>query len=414
MQSPCTRAAAALNRREFIAASTGVLAWAAARGADPAPGADSAPPARARVVRTGLVGCGTRGTGLAERLHQHGGFQVTAVADYFPEVSAAAGAALGVPAERCFSGLGGFRKVIASGVEAVVLMAPTYFLPEHAAAATAAGVHVFLAAPVAVDAAGVRTCAEAAGQCARAKKAFLVDLPLLTEPVNAEVVKRIRDGGLAPLAYVTTSGISHGYPDPAREATMENRLREQVWVNDVALGGDYVVNFDLPVFEAVIRALGRAPVAASGRSRICRPDPHGDSRDVYHITWEFADGLIATHIGQAIRNNAGDVLQAQFYSARAYGQVNFWGRSFLRGGAAHFGGGDVKNLYVTGQDRLVAAFHDAILRDGAGAPEFEPMAQAHYMAMLGRDAAARNDRLTMEAWLKEDRRLTANLTGLKA
>jgi len=51
-------------------------------------------------------------------------------------------------------GLGGYRKLIDSGVEAVVLKVPPYFIPEQAKAAVEAGCHVYTAKPVAVDVPG--------------------------------------------------------------------------------------------------------------------------------------------------------------------------------------------------------------------------------------------------------------------
>jgi hypothetical protein len=58
---------------------------------------------------------------------------IHAVADYFPEIADKCGEALGVPRERRFSTLSGYKRVIESGVDAVALEVPPYFLPEHAA-----------------------------------------------------------------------------------------------------------------------------------------------------------------------------------------------------------------------------------------------------------------------------------------
>ena len=49
-------------------------------------------------IPIGVVGQGGRGHWISRLFSVHGGYQITAVADYFPEVATAKGQALGVPA----------------------------------------------------------------------------------------------------------------------------------------------------------------------------------------------------------------------------------------------------------------------------------------------------------------------------
>ena len=55
--------------------------------------ADEAPKhaASGRKVKIGLVGCGSRGHWISPLFLKHGGYELPAVADYFPEVAAEAG-----------------------------------------------------------------------------------------------------------------------------------------------------------------------------------------------------------------------------------------------------------------------------------------------------------------------------------
>ncbi len=182
----------------------------------------------------------------------------------------AAGDALGVDKARRFSGLSGYRKLIDSGVEAVVLEVPPYFFAEHATAAVAAGLHVYMAKPVAADVPGCLAI-EAAGKLATQKqRVFLVDYQMPTDPSNIEVVRRIREGGLGKLAQVQTFGVSGGFPDPPKTANIESRLQSLIWVNDIALGCDNIGNFDIHAIDAALWVIGERPVAASGSSGIAR------------------------------------------------------------------------------------------------------------------------------------------------
>src|SRR5512140_1544892 len=139
----------ALSRRDFMIASA--ASAAALSIASSAHAADNG----GRKIKLGVVGCGGRGAWIAGLFKRHGGYEMHAVADYFQDVANAAGDALGVAASRRFSGLSGYRKLIESGVEAVALETPPCFFPEHAKAAADAGLHVYMAKPIAADVPGV-------------------------------------------------------------------------------------------------------------------------------------------------------------------------------------------------------------------------------------------------------------------
>ncbi|HLP78366.1 MAG TPA: hypothetical protein VK327_15790, partial [Candidatus Paceibacterota bacterium] len=329
-----------LNRREFLNRATGTMAGMAALTAlnpllgfaqtnQPAVTTLAAPK---RKIKIGQVGLGGRGAWIAGLFAQHGGYEYHAVADYFPAVSAAKGQELGVPAERCFSGLSGYKKVIESGVEALVILDVPYFYPEQAKAAIDAGLHIYMAKPTAVDVPGAMSIAASGAAATAKKKVFLVDYQIPTDPVNLEVRKRILEGGLGKLAYVNTFGLSNGFGDPPKGKTIESRLQQLIWVNDVALGCDNIGNYDIHALDAALWVLGRLPVAATGHSRICRFNPHGDAEDVIQVIYEYADGLLHTHVGQALPNVVDDTLTAKFYGRDAYAEIAYWGHSLLRGG----------------------------------------------------------------------------------
>jgi hypothetical protein len=108
-------------------------------------------------VTLGAIGCGGRGTWIADLFQKHGGYQLVAAADYFQDKVDAYGTKIGVPADRRHTGLSGYKRVLDAGVDAVVIESPPYFHPEQAKDAVDAGKHVYLAKPVAVDVPGCRT-----------------------------------------------------------------------------------------------------------------------------------------------------------------------------------------------------------------------------------------------------------------
>jgi predicted dehydrogenase len=234
-----------------------------------------------------------------------------------------------------------------------------------------------------------------------------------TDPFNQGVVQRIHDGGLGKIAYMTTFGYTRRYDDPPFADTIENRLQRLIWVNDVVLGGDFVVNYDIHAIDAALWVAGARPLSAMGASRICREDPHGDARDVCQVVFEFADGLLLNHSGQGLNNNVEGSLTCRIYGPTAYAQIEYWGKAFLRGGPKHYGGGTVQNLYKAGVERNIASFHDAVTKNDFSNPTVRRSVDGCLTCILGREAAARHTKLTMDELLKENKKLEVNLKGLK-
>jgi myo-inositol 2-dehydrogenase/D-chiro-inositol 1-dehydrogenase len=109
-----------INRRDFVKSSA-VLGSALILPSPTVKGSQ----ANSKIT-VGVIGLGGRGSLIAGFLKEHSGFQITAVADYFPNVSSKAGESMGVDAKRCFSGLLGYQRLIDSKVDAVFLETPPY------------------------------------------------------------------------------------------------------------------------------------------------------------------------------------------------------------------------------------------------------------------------------------------------
>ena len=219
-------------------------------------------------------------------------------------------------------------------------------MPEQAAAAVAAGVHVYMAKPVAVDVPGCIRIAAAGKQATLKQQVLFVDYQIPTDPMNIEVAKRIRKGEMGALAKIVTVGFSSGYSDPPKTASLESRLQNSVWVSDVAIGGDWIAAYDIHAIDAALWVLGQRPVAATGASRICRSDPHGDARDVCDVIYEYADGLVHNHSGQALPNGADGELSCKLYSSTAHAFINYWQKAhFHRRGEKEYTG-QVADFYT--------------------------------------------------------------------
>jgi len=400
-----------IGRREFVA---GAAATAATIMTPKAAIAQTGDPTDRRKIKLGVVGCGGRGKWITGLFQKDGGYEIHAVADYFQPVADAAGDAFGVGKTRRFSGLSGYRKLLDSGVEAVALETPPCFFPEHAREAVEAGLHVYMAKPVAVDVPGCLQVQAAAKKAAEQKQCFLVDYQMPTDPHVIECAKRYREGGLGNLGIVKSFYYGGLFSDPPLTENIESRLRHLVWVNDVAIGGCYHVNACIHAIQAMMWMLDKTPVAAVGISRAARA-AHGDSHDMFGITYEFDDGLIWTHTG---RHSAGikgpqDPLATCEFLGDAYMIIGYGGSALIRGGPGHYAGGTIDNLYGAGASRNIATFHKNVT-ESDHSNDTVPMAIDSCLAtILAREACLRKGRMTMEELVSANQRIEVDLDGLK-
>ena len=412
-----------IGRREFIRlAQAGMSALPFVPAV--APGQENvaavppeSPRAYDRKIKLGLIGCGGRGTWISNLFAAHGGFAFTAVADYFEERAVRTGALLGVAPAQCFSGLDGYKQLMASGVEAVVLQTPPYFFPQYAEFALEAGLHLYMAKPVAIDIPGTQAIKRLAARATELKRVFQSDYQLPRDPVNMEVAKRIRAGALGKLQTVFSSGWAggNGYQDPPLEPTIENRLKDLVWCNDVALGGDYIVHYDVHIIDAVVWALGKVPVAAMGAAAAFRPSAHGDARDSSTVVYLFDDGTVWCHQGVLgayhdwIKTGR---LTASLQGTQATACLSYAGKSYVRGGPRHFSGG-VPNPEASVRTNI-DEFRQAIDAGDYANAQVRRAVESNFAAVLGREAAARRTLVTLEELLRENRALRPDLKGLKS
>jgi myo-inositol 2-dehydrogenase / D-chiro-inositol 1-dehydrogenase len=251
-------------RREFMAGTAMLAAFAAVGKVAAVRAAEGEAPVRK--VKLGVVGCGGRGAWIAKLFRDHGGYEMHAVADYFQSVADAAGDALGVDASRRFSGLSGYRRLIDSGVEAVALETPPCFFPEHVQAAVEAGLHVFMAKPVAIDVPGCRQVEAAAKKADGGRSLLPGGLPDAHRSARDRVRQALPGRGTGNAQHGEELLLRRAVRRSAADGNIESRLRSLVWVNDTAIGGCYHVNACIHPIQAMMWVLDKVPVAAAGIS----------------------------------------------------------------------------------------------------------------------------------------------------
>ncbi|MBM4089246.1 MAG: Gfo/Idh/MocA family oxidoreductase [Planctomycetes bacterium] len=408
-----------LSRRTFVRRAAAVAAAVPLFGAasntlsqdaDPKPAAEVPVD---RKLRVGIVGLGGRGAWIASLFKRHPGYEIVAAVDYFEDTAGEVGDSLGVPAERRFSGLAGYKRALDSGVEALVLEGIPYFYPEQAAAAIDAGCHVYMAKPFAVDVPAVFAMQALARKATEKKLCFRVDYQLPTDPANQEVKQRVGEDALGGLAHIYSGGTCGELPDPAVGPTIENLFR-RAWYSHIALSGDLLLLYDIHIIDGITWIIGQRAVAASGCSRIVRPDPHGDRTDCGGVVFQLPDGTCWTHMTQLLRNNAVMYnLEADLMGREATAHVAYSGKVFVRGGPKHYSGETSNNIYEDGAKANIAEFYRTITEGEFDNATAHRSVDGHLTAILGREAMARKTWLTMDELIKENKTREVNLRGLK-
>jgi len=294
-----SRDAEGLDRRTFLGATA---AAAAALFIKPAlvhgTRANSA-------VRVGLLGCGGRGTEDASNLVDTGGARVVALADlfqdqldaaraHFDQVQQAQGYAALDP-KQLFVGPRAYEQLaVSKEVDAIVIATPPYFHPQHLETAVAAGKHVYLEKPVAVDVPGAKRVIET-GKRAQGKVSLDVGFQIRDCPPFVELVRRIHEGALGDIicgeAYYLTGYIDRPpWPDAS---PAERRLRN--WVHDRVLSGDIIVEQNIHVIDICNWVLKAHPVNATATGgRQGRPADDGDCYGNYNVLFRYPGNVDVT------------------------------------------------------------------------------------------------------------------------
>ena len=416
-----------LSRRQFLTRASGTVA--ALTALDPLLGlaqadqsvATNAPAATEikRKIKLGVVGLGGRGSWITDLFRRHGGYDIHAVADYFPDRAKSAGDHFGVDAARRFSGLSGYQRLIESGVEAVAIESPPYFHPEQAAAAVEAGKHVYCAKPIAVDVPGCRTV-EASGQKATEKKqVFIVDFQTRADPFYTEALRRIHAGDIGQIAFI--EGIYHAdcpwsqWIDPLSKNPQDPEMRLRAWGLDKILSGDIITEQNIHTLDVVNWVVGAAPLHASGTCGLSTRPPVGSVADHFVCFFQFPDGIGVTF---SSRQFNGYDTKPDGIRVRAFGQKGVleseYGGSVLIRGDNFYQGGKSPGIYEEGACRNIATFYENITQGKTDNATVTPSVRSNLITILGRTASYRGELVTWENILAANERLEADLKGLKS
>jgi predicted dehydrogenase len=390
------------TRRQFLAAAGATTAIAGFPNILRAQGGSNA------VLKIGLIGAGGRGTGAASQaLTADPNVKLWAVGDAFASQItgslrnlAGFGDRIEVPEARQFVGIDAYQKVIASGVDVVLLTTPPGFRPLHLRAAVDAGKHVFAEKPMAVDVAGVKSVVESARIAKEKGLTLQHGFCWRFSPNTREGYGKLLAGelGRTVSVYGTYMG---AVPKPSTSIDQRNPAWSDVewqlrnWLAHEWLSGGPILEQAIHTVDKIAWAMNDvAPIAARGGGGRAQRSDDGNVWDHYEVTFEYPGGVFC-HIGQRQFQNAFSEVMDRVFCDK--GTLEAPGRVLTKdpsGKVTWAYRGEGADMYQVCHNEWFAA-----IRKGEPLNTGAYMANSTMLGILAREAAHSGQRITWdEIW----------------
>ncbi len=366
-------------------------------------------------INLGIIGCGGRGSWIADLFNTHGGYNIVAAADYFQDRTDKLGDKFNIPANRRFTTLSGYKKMLESKVDAVAIISPPYFHPQQAAAAVAAGAHVYLAKPVAVDVPGCTSIEASGSEATRKNLCFLVDFQTRANEFFIEAIKRVHRGDIGDIVFGESTYHAGRLGIKAEPGTPEARIRN--WVFDKALSGDIITEQNIHTLDVMSWIMNTPPLHVTGTGgRKVRTDV-GDCWDNFSLVYEYPNHVGITFSSRQFKAHGSkpDGIRNRMFGTKGVLETKYGGKVLIRGEKENFyRGGDTGQIYLEGANNNIDAFHKNITEKNYKNATVAESVRSNLVTILGRTAAYQNRRVTWAELLRNQERLDGKLEGLKS
>lgn len=295
------------SRRSFLNAGF-ILPAAAVIGT----AANSAP-------TVGLLGCGNRGTFIAQTLNEHTQAQLTSLCDLYPEAIAQARQKI---SRSNFAVFDDFSKMLASPVDAVLIATPVFLHPEHFEMAVQAGKHIYCEKPAAPDVEGCRRVEKAAARVAPGRDAGF-GFQRRHSAAYQSARQFVQEGKLGTMRMASARFIkSSSFRIPKvlePPKTMDEKIKN--WYYWRKLSGDLIVENNCHLIDVLNWFVGGHPKAASGEGgrTVIRV---GDIHDHGTVSYEYGDEVQADLCGSTLAPSFQRDVREEFYGSVAWVQTS--------------------------------------------------------------------------------------------
>ena len=376
-------------------------------------------------LKVGVVGTGGRGGGaMINSMNADDNMELWAVADLYKEEAdkkLAMVQKMGSVRDkvsptinsRVFSGIDGYKQVLDSSVDIIMLTTPPGFRPTHFKAAVDAGVHAFVEKPCATDIAGVKDF------LASAKIAKEKDLSVLCgycyrySEHGRPLFERIHNGDIGEIQSMHSTYFAGPVKAMPAASTRPDGMSDtewqiKNWYNFTWLGGDGIVEQGCHNVDRVAWAFNDAdPLSAHGSGGRIRPNEEGNIYDHFNITYHYPNEVTA------------HVEWRQYLDSYNYTGDTIVGTK----GIAKFG---TSSASITGEKawnwrkpRTPKSMYDlehqeffAAIRSGERKDDAEWIGHSTTMAILGRTACYSGKNITWDQMWDADQQLVPDVVDM--
>lgn len=369
-------------------------------------------------IKLGIIGAGGRGVWISRLFQKHGGYHIAAVADYFADRVNELGDLFDIPQANRFTGLSGYKRLLDNNiVDAIAIESPPYFHPEQAAAGVDAGVHVYVAKPIAVDVPGCLSIERSGSQATAKKLCFLIDFQTRANPYYIEAIQRVHNGAIGEFAFGESS-YHAGNPWERQVEVMKadpknpkNRLR--AWGLDRILSGDIITEQNIHTLDVASWILDQPPIKASGMCGKKIRDDGGDCHDSFLVVFEYPNQVGISFSSRQFEgyDSAGGI-KNRMYGSDGVIETEYGGNVLIRG-KKPYEGGHTGPIFTEGVETNIASFYRNIVNGNVENKTVKPSVRSNLVTILGRTAAYRKEPVYWDQLLQSDDRWAMDFTGLE-
>lgn len=368
-----------VSRRDFLKTSAAVSVAAMTVGSHSVYAAGN------EELKVALIGCGGRGKGALKDYHNAAkmigpSVKVIAIADVQKDRAEAVAKQYNVPTEHVFTTFDGYKKVLATDAEYVLIATSPNFRPVHFEAAVRANKHVFMEKPVAVDPPGIRRII-AAGEIAKRKGLGVVaGTQRRHQKPYRETAAAIQQGAIGRIlsarVWWCTGQLWYKTKDPG-ESDASYMVRN--WVSFTEMSGDHIVEQHVHNLDVANWFIGRTPTQALGFGGRARRKT-GNQFDFFSIDYDYGDGVTVHSMCRQI--NGSYRRNSEFFTGTN-------GTSWGTGNMEQINKKSVTIPEFTDGNPKVIEHFDMInsIRDGRPLNESRNVAEATMTAIMGRISA---------------------------
>jgi myo-inositol 2-dehydrogenase/D-chiro-inositol 1-dehydrogenase len=352
-------------------------------------------------IRVGVIGCGGRGTGAAiDCATASPDVVIAALGDVFPDQMEWSIGRLKekLPAERitatretCFTGMDAYKKVVAAGVDLIILGAPPFFRPEHLKTAIEGGKHVFTEKPVAVDPVGVRSVIATSELAAQKGLALVAGTQRRHQAHYLDIMRRIHAGDIGELVggqcYWNSGALwveraARNWADRIIKKWSDMEWQVRNWLFTGWCSGDHIVEQHVHNLDVMNWAFGGHPVKCMGMGgRQARTDPmFGNIFDHFAVEYEYANGARVMSMCRQTEGAATNISE-RIVGTKGFSYIDS-ADGYIKGAKPYENEKESPNPYVQEHIDLIAS-----IKAGKPLNEGRQVAESTLTAIMGRMSA---------------------------